>query len=88
MKLYERREPVKALMWTGANLRKIVNFVGSRNSYTKNPDNSLTFSLYNGGVILTVWLTDYVVREEGRIFVLTEEQFIKTYKRKGSYEYA
>lgn len=87
MKLYERREPVKALMWTGANLNRIVNFVGSRNKYIKNPDGSLTFSLYNGGVILTVWLTDYIVKEEGNLFTMNEDEFIRTYKRKGSYEY-
>jgi len=79
MVFYMRNHPyVDALMWNGANMMKIREFIGDSRK-VENVEDALIFTVKGGEVILK--RSDYLVREGKKLYSLGEDEFNETYKK-------
>lgn len=80
-KEYIRRRATRAEMWNGANLKKIMNFVGVRYKYAKGRNDELIFEL-GCNDFLVIQIGGFVVRENDRLFSMSYDKFNETYQVK------
>lgn len=80
-KLYERKEPTRAVLWNGANLKEVTNFIGNNKKYVRSTNDDVIVEI-GDQEFMVIPLGGYVVREFETMFSMKYEEFNQVFKPK------